>query len=89
MDWLSHFNNLLLINPGCWAMILDYPENRRNNQIPNTKHQKNLKSQSIGLIFIFRGAGYKPEWRISPKIGLLMFTPHLLIPLPQGAELYP
>jgi hypothetical protein len=37
-------------------------------------------------IFILRGAGCKPELKIIPKIDLLIFTPHLLIPLPQGAR---
>jgi hypothetical protein len=55
-------------------------------QTPSTKKISNLKNQSIGIIFIVRGAGCKPEWRITPKIGLLIFTPHLLIPLPQGAR---
>jgi hypothetical protein len=37
-------------------------------------------------IFIVRGAGDKPGWQITLKIVFLIFTPHLLIPLPQGAR---
>jgi len=47
------------------------------NQRPNAKKILNLKKQDPEDIFMVRGAGWKPEWKITAKIVFLLDSPPL------------